>query len=203
VIRNSGGEDGFRGMCGLDLPGVKEWLLCPGMLFRSAGKWWGNRGLRRQPHEGLDLLLYRDQEDRILHLDKTTGIPAVSDGVVVGMISDFLGKSIIVEHPVPDSDNARNYTIYAHTSPQDSICAGTAVSRGDTIATLAGEGRSPFPVAAHLHISTAWAPQPVSCDRFNWDTIGVSEMLILLDPLDVVACRYQILEDGDVACQGL
>jgi len=127
----------------------------------------------------------------------------MSDGVVVGIIHDFLGKSIIVEHPVPDEDNERSYTIYGHTRPQNGICAGTAVSRGDIIATVALPGRSAFPMAPHLHISIAWAPTPFSCDHFNWDAIAASEMLTLLDPLRLIDWHYRILGSDDPACQGL
>ena len=190
-------------MYGLDLPGVEEWLFCPGMLFQATGKWWEDRGRRRRPHEGLDLLLYRDQHGRVLHLNETTRIPVMSDGVVVGIIHDLLGKSVIVEHPVPDKDNERSYTIYGHTRPQNGIRAGTAVNRGDAIATVASPGRSAFPMAPHLHISIAWAPEPISHDRLNWDTIGASEMLTLLDPLSLIDWRYRILGSDDPACRGL
>ena len=203
MIRKPGGQGGFGKMYGLDLPGVEEWLFCPGMLFQATSKWWEDRGRRRRPHEGLDLLLYRDQHGRVLHLNETTRIPVMSDGVVVGIIHDLLGKSVIVEHPVPDKDNERSYTIYGHTRPQNGIRAGTAVSRGDAIATVASPGRSAFPMAPHLHISIAWAPEPISHDRLNWDTIGASEMLTLLDPLSLIDWRYRILGSDDPACRGL
>jgi len=203
VIRNPGGEGGFGKLYGLDLPGVKEWLFCPGMLFRSTGKWWGDRGRRNRPHEGLDLLLYRDQEERVLRLSEATPIPVMSDGVVVGIIHDFLGKSVIVEHPVPDRDDERHYTIYGHTRPQKNIRAGTAVKRGEAIATVAPPGRSAFPMAPHLHISVAWAPTAVSPDHFNWDTMAVSELLTLLDPLPVISCRCRILVNDDPVCRRL
>ncbi|MBW1780941.1 MAG: hypothetical protein JRL30_09405, partial [Deltaproteobacteria bacterium] len=83
---------------GLNEPGFKEWIFHPGMLFHATGKWWGDKALRHRPHEGLDLLLYRDQQDKIVSLDKKTRIPVMFDGVVVSIIHDFLGRSVIVEH---------------------------------------------------------------------------------------------------------
>jgi len=203
VIRKQG-DTGAGRTFGFDFPGVKEWLFCPGMLFQSTDKWWGDRtGLRPQPHEGLDLLLYRDQEERVRHLGEVIPIPVMSDGVVVGIIPDFLGQTVIVEHPVPDREDERQYTIYAHTRPREGICQGTKVGRGDAIAAIAMPGRSPFPMAPHLHISIAWAATPVSCVHFDWNTIGVSELLTLLDPLSCMDCRYRISGIDDPVCRGL
>jgi len=55
---------------GLGDPGLKEWIFCPGMLFHAVCKWWGDKGTRNTPHEGLDLFLYKDQQDRIVRLDE-------------------------------------------------------------------------------------------------------------------------------------
>jgi murein DD-endopeptidase MepM/ murein hydrolase activator NlpD len=203
VIGKPGGQGVFGGLYQLDLPGVMEWLFCPGMLFRAAGKWWGDRGPRDRPHEGLDLLLYKDQQDRVRHVNETVRIPVMRDGVIVGIINDFIGKSVIVEHRLPDRDRGRVLTIYGHTRPLNGLHPGMAVRQGDTIATVAGPGRSAFPMAPHLHVSIAWAPEPISYDRLNWDTIGASDMLTLLDPLKLIDWRYRISGDDDPACRGL
>ena len=54
----------------LDKKGFKEWIFCPGMLFRSGQKWWGDREKRGSDHEGLDLSIYRNDEGDILRLDE-------------------------------------------------------------------------------------------------------------------------------------
>jgi len=203
VIGGPGGQGRFARTYRLDLPGLQEWLFCPGMLFQSTCKWWGDRGSRNRPHEGLDLLLYRDREGKVLHLTERTRIRVISDGMIVGIIQDFLGKSIIVEHAVPDGDDERCYTIYGHTSPQDGICGGMLINGGDIIGTVAAPGRTGFPMAPHLHLSIAWAPAPVSYDHFNWNTLAASELLTLLDPLAVISCDYRMLEHDAPACQDL
>jgi len=204
VIWKPGGRGGFGELYGLNLTGVREWLFCPGMLFQSMGKWWGDRGSRNRPHEGLDLLLYRDQEERVLRLGEETPIPVMSDGVIVGIIQDFLGKSVIVEHPVHGRDDERHYIIYGHTRPQNGLCPGTAVRRGDVVGTVASPGRcGAFPMAPHLHISLAWAATPVSHGHFDWNTIGASELLTLLDPLSRMDFHYRLLGSEDPVCQGL
>lgn len=171
------------------------------MLFQAACKWWGDKGPRERPHEGLDLLLYRDRQGRILHLDEKSRIPVMGDGVVVSIIADFLGKSVIVEHAFPDRDTGRVYTIYGHTHPGSEIQVGTAVRRGEIIATVALPGRSAFVMVPHLHISIAWASK--SIDRLNWDSIGASSSLILLDPLKAIDWQYRLLKDADPICRAL
>ena len=68
------------------------------MLFNSTDKWWGDQGKRDKPHEGLDLCLYKDREDKILRLGENAKVPVIYDGIVVGIVDDFLGKSVIIEH---------------------------------------------------------------------------------------------------------
>lgn len=203
MIPALGGSDPFKGIGLLDLAGVKEWLFCPGMLFQSRGKWWGDRGARPRPHEGLDLLLYQDQEGRILRLTEATAVQAVFDGVVVGIIPDFLGRSVIVEHASREESVGRVYAIYAHIRPMTGISPGTDVRRGDRIAVIALPDRAPFPMAPHLHLSIAWSARPIPEDQFNWNTIGVSNALVLMDPLRVVACPHRLLGKGDPACVAL
>jgi len=203
VIGKPGGQGRFARTYRLDLPGFQEWLFCPGMLFEATCKWWGDRGSRNRPHEGLDLLLYRDRKGKVLHLTGTTRIPVMSDGMIVGIIQDFLGKSIIVEHAVPNRDDERCYTIYGHTAPQEGLCSGTSINEGDPIGTVAAPGRTSFPMAPHLHLSIAWASAPISHDHFNWNTLAASELLPLLDPLAVISCDYRMLEHDAPACQGL
>jgi hypothetical protein len=188
---------------GLDERGLKEWIFCSGMLFHAVAKWWGDKGLRSRPHEGLDLFLYRDRKGRIARLDEKTRIPVMFDGVVVSVINDFLGKSVIVEHLLPDRDPGRVCTIYGHTHPHNDLHVGWGVQQGDIIATLADPGQSGFNMMPHLHISLGWIAKPVSYDRLNWDTIGASGMLTLLNPLDVITWPHYILDDTDPACRAL
>ena len=186
---------------GLDEPGLKEWIFCPGMLFHALCKWWGDKGPRNTPHEGLDMFLYRDRQGRIVRLDEKTRIPVMFDGVVVGIINDFLGSSVVVEHAFPDSDTERVCTIYGHTNPLKDIHIGRGVKQGDIMGTLANPGQSGFNLMPHLHISVGWASKPISYDRLNWDTIGTSGTLTLLDPLDIINWQYQVLDETDSICR--
>lgn len=161
IRKNAFGEGGFKG-----------WIFCPGMLFNSTDKWWGDQSQRDKPHEGLDLCFYEDREDTIRRLGEKVKIPVIYDGIVVRIIDDFLGKSVILEHVFPDRDNNRLCTIYGHTIPEDNLHVGKIVKEGDVIATLADSSRSKTNIFPHLHISIAWASKSISFDRLDWDKIG-------------------------------
>jgi hypothetical protein len=177
----------------LDHGGFKGWVFCTGMLFHSTDKWWGDRKKRDKPHEGLDLCLYQDQKDTILRLEETAEVPAIYDGIVVGMIDDFLGKSVIMEHLFPGGDNTRLCTIYGHTIPKDHLHVGDIVKQGDVIATVADSIPSKINIFPHLHISLGWTSKTISYDRLDWENIGDPNTMTLLDPLSIIDWHYVIL----------
>lgn len=107
------------------------------------------------------------------------------NGVVVSIIDDFLGKSVIMEHPHHDDVNSRFCTIYGHTRPDDSLHAGSIVREGDIIATLADASKSKAEILPHLHISLGWPSNDISYDRLDWKTISANT-LTFLDPLHVI-----------------
>ena len=187
---------------GLDKSGFEGWIFCPGMLFNAIDKWWGDQGKRDKPHEGLDLCLYRDRGDMILRLGEKIKIPVIYDGVVVGIISDFLGKSVIIEHLLPNCDNRRFCTIYGHTIPDRGLHIGKIVKQGDIIATLADSSKSKADIFPHLHISLGWTSKAISYDRLDWGKIGAQNTLTLLDPLQVINCNYLTLEPEKCAKLG-
>jgi len=179
----------------LDEGGFKEWIFSPGMLFNAPDKWWGDQGKREKPHEGLDLCLYRDGRGRVLRVDAKMRIPVMYDGEVVGIVSDFLGESVIIEHAFRQSDDRRLCTIYGHTNPQEGLHVGRIVKEGESIATVADSGKSEANILPHLHISLGWTSKSISYDHLDWEIIGTTNMVTLLDPLDVIDWPYQVLAD--------
>ena len=177
----------------LDKGGFKGWIFCPGMLFNSTDKWWGDQGKRDKPHEGLDLCLYKDREDKILRLGEKAKVPVIYDGIVVRIVDDFLGKSVIIEHLFSDCDNNMLCTIYGHIIPEDNLHIGKIVKEGDVIATLTDSSRFKTNIFPHLHISLGWTSKAISYDRWDWENIGAPNTLTLLDPLQVIDWHYLIL----------
>ncbi len=174
--------------------GFQEWIFYPGMLFNAADKWWGDQGKRDKPHEGLDLCPYRDRRGKMRRLDNKTKIPVIYDGTVVGIINDFLGKSVIIEHGFTDRDNNRFCTIYGHINPHKSLHVGKTLKEGDIIATLADLRNSKVTTPSHLHISLGRAHKFISYDKLDWKTMGAPNTLNLMDPLHVLGWRYRVLK---------
>jgi murein DD-endopeptidase MepM/ murein hydrolase activator NlpD len=177
----------------LDKGSFKRWVFCSGMLFNSTDKWWGDQGNRDKSHEGLDLCFYNNQEDTIFRLGENAKIPVVYDGMLVAIIDDFLGKSLIFEHMFSERDNYRLCTIYGHTIPEDNLYVGKIVKKGDVIATLASSSTFKTDIFPHLHLSLGWSSKAISYDRLDWKNIGSPNNLTLLDPLKVIDCSYDIL----------
>jgi len=177
----------------LDEKGFSEWVFSPGMLFKNREKWWGDQGRRETAHEGIDLLAYKDSQDNINHLDETIKVPAIYDGHVLKIMDDFLGKTVIIEHALEES--RRLYAIYGHVTPLTNIQAGDGVRKGDVIATISAPGPK-AKIPAHLHITIGWASTPVPAARLDWNTIGCSDIIELIDPLQLFEGHYSILSQG-------
>jgi murein DD-endopeptidase MepM/ murein hydrolase activator NlpD len=181
--------------------GFDCWLFCRGMLFKSADKWWGDYGRREDPHEGIDLCLYRDRAGVTRSLGADTRIPVMQDGMVKAVIKDYLGHAVIIEHECPRSDTGKLTAFYAHTNPRPAITAGTAVKAGDIIATLAGTGNSKSKIRPHLHLSFGLPCGSFSYEEFAWSRFRDPAILVLLDPMAVLDRPYQTLDAADPACR--
>lgn len=178
----------------LDKRGFKQWVFRAGMLFEATDKWWGDGGKRGSPHEGVDFCFYRDRHGRLRRLSQVTRIPVMYDGVVAGIVDDFLGKSVLVKHPCHRDRGGELVSIYAHTKPNDDIRVGAAVAEGQLIATLARVEGSKAGTGVHLHLSLGWTANGYAWTSFDWKTIGSSSTLRLLDPLQVMDGRWFEIE---------
>ena len=117
----------------LDTRGFKEWLLYPGMLFQATARWWGKQSRRENAHEGLDLCYYKDQRNTVFSIGRGARIPVMYDGVIAGVIDDFLGRSLIVRHHIPDGKGGEFCSIYGHTIPRGGIYVGKTIKEGETV----------------------------------------------------------------------
>ncbi len=170
----------------------KEWIFFPGMLFAAENKWWGDNGKREHPHEGLDLCFFRNRRNQIIRLNEKMKIPAISDGIVVRILDDFMGRSIILEHALPGNNCNRFYTIYGHTNPNADLQVGRIVKEGDIVATLAVSKKAKTGILPHLHITLGWTLSKIAYDHLNWESIGNPDLLTLIDPLSIFDRNYRI-----------
>ena len=185
---------------GLDRNGFDSWLFCPGMLFNSPEKWWGDHGRRDYPHEGIDLCLFSDRCGRTHRLDEKSRIPVMHDGVVMAIFTDYLGKAVIIEHEIPESRIGRFLSVYAHTEPRTDVKIGVMVKEGDIVANIADTGRSKAKIIPHLHFSLGLPSPSLSYDPFVWNTMRNPNLITLLDPLEVIDWPYQQLDPENPYC---
>ena len=167
---------------GLAARGLARWAFVPGMNFGSTVKWWGGGGQRAQPHEGVDLCLYKDRQGKLCRLYEGARLPAMVGGTVVRLCDDFLGRSVMVERDLPGQ--GKLYVMYGHTAPRPDLEVGQSVQEGEVVALLAPLPSSRTSILPHLHVSLGWSPDAVPADQLEWERIP--DVLTLLDPVQVL-----------------
>ncbi len=186
---------------GLEPDELQRWVFCPGMLFRSPDKWWGDRGRRDFPHEGIDFCLYRDLSGKIRRVDRHTRIPVMLDGVVRAMFTDYLGKAVIIEHENGSSGNPKILSVYAHTKPFDDIQPGVVVKKGQIIAAIADTSHSKANILPHLHLSLGHPSPDLVYEGFVWNYMRDPVLVTLIDPLPYIDWASQVLDHRDPVCR--
>ena len=172
-----------------------EWLLTSGMLFEATNLWWGNQDKRKSQHEGIDLGFYRNRNQKVIGFDESTKISAIFAGVVVGIFNDFVGKSVFMRHTIIDIENRELCSIFGHIKPGSAIFSGKILKEGEIIGSIADVGKSI--VKPHLHITMGWVEKEITADVFDWNVIGQSEVLELIDPIEIIG-RYSIVPSSTI-----
>ena len=199
VIPRTGFCECLAGANDLPARGFEEWVFYRAMLFQSLEKWWGKGGRRDKPHEGVDLTLYRARGGRTGRLDAATQVPAMYGGRIIRIIEDHIGKSAFVSHEIHDEKGNQLYSVYGHIEPVEGIGEAVQIPEGQIIGTIAGKGRNEkVGMLPHVHLSVAWVPGNLPPRRLEWGIMNDPSMVRLVDPLDVMQCRYRIL-DVDVS----
>ena len=166
--------------------GFNKWVFEPPMLYRSTDMWWGLRGKRYRPHEGLDFCMFEDGGGRVIRLDGKTMVPAMYDGVVIGIVRDFIGRSIILEHRFEKPCHARFCSVYAHIRPHPHVTVGRKIKEGGVIAAVEESFKSKTDIYPHLHISLGWISSSIPNERLVWPELGSPGVMALLNPLDFI-----------------
>jgi len=168
------------------LAGFQRWVFQPGMLFQAPNKWWGDRGPRYAPHEGLDLYSFADAGGGLQVVDQHTRTPAAFAGKIVKIAPDFLGHSIYLRHRRYAADGRQLISVYGHTVPQESLPVGVRVAAGEVIGTVSGFPDKKTSLLPHLHLTFAWTPVRVDVERLDWRHLADDPEITLIDPLAVI-----------------
>lgn len=193
TIRKSRFNEFFLTYNNFDKSGFNEWVFYPGMLFNDAYKWW-DAGVRKRPHEGIDICFYRDKSGIVRNLDERIKVPVMYSGEIVHIGDDFLGKSLYVGHTMYDDNGNKLHTIYGHTNPYPWINIGRILNEGDIMATIAETNKKGTGIFPHVHISVVWLPESFSKEHLGWETICISNEVVLCNPLEFIDCRYRELQ---------
>ena len=180
------------GANGLDPVDFDGWIFDPGMLFGSLDKWWGDRGQRDFPHEGIDIGLYQNRARQVLLLGPQTRIPVMYTGVVRALFQDYLGQAVIVEHPSMGGAPKTFLSVYAHTRPLAGLQVGTTLKRGDILATIADTRKSKAKILPHLHFSLGIPAAHLDYEQFVWNIMRDPEQVVLLNPLARIDWSYRL-----------
>lgn len=168
--------------------GFREWVFHSGMLFASCEKWWGKGGVRDRPHEGLDMVLWRDDRGLTQRVEAGVVVPALYAGEVVMVEQDYLGDSLYVRHAIDDGGGRTLHTVYGHIRVGSTIGRAGKVTAGEAVGSVADPRHRGRQTPAHLHLTAAWIPDRLAADELNWDSIGALGLEALIDPLEVIAC---------------
>jgi len=159
------------------------------MLFQSPYKWWKDNSSfkpakRKTLHEGIDILFFEDQSKQIQKLDKGTLIPSATDGKVINICDDFIGKSVVVLHSLSLQQKLDLIFIYGHIFTDCGINIGTNLKLGDTIGSIADVSKKKTSIPPHLHLSVAEIPKNFPAKNLNWDFFSNQTSEInLINPL--------------------
>jgi hypothetical protein len=188
----------FTSINGFDNNSFREWLLVPGMLFSNEEKWWGGEERRVTPHEGIDLIYYRDGGTVTAWLGPETKIPCLFPGTVATICADFLGTSVFIIHRKYQNEKAVMFTAFGHTKPAPEIQTGTVLEEGDVIGSVADTRGGRHKVPCHLHISVGWIPDSLSFNDLNWKTVSNPKSgIVLVNPLPLLGMPYSIIRSID------
>ena len=188
----------FRGLLvsinTLESKGFREWLFLAGMLFNARRKWWGNRGRRATPHEGLDIGIFRTATSQPCSLAQGAAIPAIFEGEVVKVCDDFLGKSIFLRHDTRGSGGSHLFTVYGHTQPYPCVRRSAHIAEGEVIASVAGSSTRRAVIPSHLHITLAWIADSLPMESLGWENLGDTSAIVLIDPLPILGLPHSVAD---------
>lgn len=171
---------------------LQAWVLFEGMLFGSLKKWWEKGGLRSTPHEGLDIVCFKDKKGRMKFLSEDTIIPAPFEGVVLSVKKDFIGTSVFVT--LAHKPNVSILWAVGHIILYPHIKVGKHLNRGTPLGTIAPLINKKDGLFPHLHISIGFCSPEIKQETIDWIWMAKNNSVKLIDPLPhLLITPYEVL----------
>ncbi len=157
--------------------GFKSWHFRRGMLCGDPIEWWGFRSRRRTLHEGIDFAEGSPLNAATPNIPEGTPVRALTEGEAVGILDDYLNKTVIVRHPAIQNESGSVFhTLFSHIHP--AITIPSPVRKGQLLGNVGKSGKTGAP--AHLHLTGAWVPEGIPSDKITMDLIHPGFMPIVL-----------------------
>ncbi len=153
----------------------QAWEFPPGARFNDRKEWWRKDGVRPVPHQGIDLVAWRNAVGDIIALDQETLVVTAYEGVVINISPDFLGKSVFI------MSEGCLLQIYSHIEPVDRLKKGMEIGGGTVIGKISPQKKEL--ISPHLHLSLARVTGDIgsAAGRIDWQNLG-QWPLTLIDP---------------------
>jgi len=161
-----------------------QWLFHCGMLFSSIDKWWGDFQFRKTVHEGIDITYFRMHPNDLNHFDPSVLVPAMDDGKILNVCSDFLGRTLVVEHKCPTLFNRHVVFVYAHIEPDKRIKTGDCIKKNEVIARVCDTHKNPQ-LPPHLHFSCFEISRQIPPEHLNWQLFSKGLEVNMIHPLSL------------------
>ena len=149
-----------------------------GMEYGSTETWWGSKKPRKQPHEGVDVVLADANQLR------RRPLRPIESGTVVAVIDDFIGQTVVVQR------SAHQFWMYGHIAPAANVVVGALLAQDSRVGggedamiapdRLGRVAESPTTCPSHLHVSlveSSLCMTPEKWAAISWATIHSVEHL--------------------------
>ena len=139
----------------------------------------------------MDFCYFADGNGKTRTLGEGAKVPAIFEGEIAKIDSDFLGESIYVKHGVTDGQGRWLWTAYGHMVPSQEAARGGMVLEGCVLGKVVEAGKKGSNLPSHLHVSVAWVPGSLGVEAVDWQVLAGPKVL-LVDPLSMLRCRYRV-----------
>ncbi len=160
-----------------------EWLFYPGMLLESREKWWDDFRLRHAAHEGIDICFFRNISGHITSLGKKALVPALDHGIILNIVDDFLGQTLVISQGGNDRVPGNRLLVYSHLEIDQTLAPGHWVEKGQILAHLFDTRQKGSKLLPHLHLSWGELIRMPPWDCLDWHLFSNREKITLMNPV--------------------